>query len=66
MVGNPDPGKGYFLCTTNVKTFRNDVTEDMVRAMIYNGLEDLSEHPIDVVTVPGDHEGMLSVSQAVE
>lgn len=34
--------------------------------MIYNGLEDLSEHPIDVVTVPGDHEGMLSVSQIVD
>ncbi|GMR33680.1 hypothetical protein PMAYCL1PPCAC_03875 [Pristionchus mayeri] len=39
---------------------RNDVTEDMVRAMLYNGLEDLSDHEIDVVTVPGDHEGMLS------
>ncbi|GMT03131.1 hypothetical protein PENTCL1PPCAC_25305, partial [Pristionchus entomophagus] len=39
---------------------RNDVTEDMVRAMRYNGLEDLSEQEIDVVTVPGDHEAMLS------
>ncbi|CAJ0947351.1 unnamed protein product, partial [Mesorhabditis belari] len=39
---------------------RADLTEEMVRSMRSNGLQQLSNQPVEVHLVPGNHESMMS------
>ncbi|CAJ0560300.1 unnamed protein product, partial [Mesorhabditis spiculigera] len=39
---------------------RSDLSEEMVRAMRSNGLQQLSSHKVQVHIVPGNHESMMA------